>query len=705
MLAWTGTANAQTNDAERDTPAWLAPLQAKLGTSERLDVLIEVALPLEPTAPVRERSEPQASAESVAETTRTNVAAMVVPLAETLRGEDVPVHRTYDYQPLIHASLSLADLRRLAARTDILTVHENIRYQLPTPPSSLERESGTNAPPERESPQLTSSVIAMGAASAWSRGFRGQGYAIAIVDTGLNAKHEMFRGKITAEACFSDPGTYSYYQSFCPEKAKSATGPGAATLCPDMRLRGETVCDHGSHVAGIAAGSGGAKQGVAPSARLVPIQVFSGAPGCSYCLGAYTSDLVAAVDWLIKNGPTHNVAAVNMSLGGSSYSDYCTGQAMERGIRTLRAMGILTAIAAGNSGYVGRVGHPGCIKDAVTVGSTNNAGVHSYYSNSAPMVDIAAPGERISSAIGGGETSYDTYSGTSMATPHVAGAVAVLRSRLPRATPEEIEYALKYSGPKLRDSGWAWSIARLDLASAIDIVGTPPPPPGVPMAGLFPGTRPGPRSILRLANPSHTEMKAWLILMQDSPRRVLGGYLAIVPGRSTQQFAMSDMENALGQRADPSATVTVYVDVPGRAFAQHVAVDPAGQAMSNLTVCTSERADLRTYLPYVHAATSSELPSYIVLMNSSAVRRAATFDVYNAATGASLGTAVTPLIEANSSVVMSARAIITAAPLGGTPGLVAVNLELRPSFDGIAGHAVEQTRWGALTDMSVKCAI
>jgi subtilisin family serine protease len=688
----------------REAPDWFAPLQAKLADSDIADVLIEVAIPPASMPPARERDGTPQSAERIAEDERARIDARVAPLADALRAGGVDIRQVYAYQPLIHALLTRDDLRALAARDDIVAVHDNFRFELPAPSRDTDREQKPAAAPTREAPQLTTSTIAINAPTPWSRGYRGQGTAIAVVDTGLNGKHEMFRGKVAAEACFSNPSPYSIYQSFCPEKKPSAEGPGTATLCPDMKLYKETVCDHGSHVAGIALGNSPGRQGVAPLAQVVPIQVFTGRELCGYCLGAYTSDLVAAVDWLIKNAPKYNIVAVNMSLGGSSYADYCAGDAMDRGIRTLRAMGVLTAIAAGNEAYVGRVAHPGCIKDALTVGSTNNIGVHSYYSNAAPMVDVVAPGERITSATGLNATSTDSYSGTSMATPHVAGAVAVLRSRRPQATVEEIEYAVKASGPRLRVAGWTWSTPRLDLARAVDVVGTTPPPAGVPMAGFFPGARPGARSILRLANPSHRDLTATLTLVQDAPRRVLGRYAAGVPGRSTQQISVADIETALGQRADAASLMTVYVDVPARAFAQHVTIDTGGRAMSNLTVCASERADARTYLPYVQVS-ASDSPSYLIFMNDSAVRAPATFEVYNAATGAELGIAVTPAIEANATAVMSARAIAATAALGGIPGLVAVNLNMYGDFAGVVGHAVAQNHLGTLTDMTVKCAL
>ncbi|MFL5333502.1 MAG: S8 family serine peptidase [Geminicoccaceae bacterium] len=151
-----------------------------------------------------------------------------------------------------------------------------------------------------------------------------------------------------------------------------------------------------------------------------------------------------------------------------------TPPAMKYAIDQLRAAGIATVIASGNAGYEGAVMHPGCVSTAETIGATSDVDsgygpIDSVmaYSDSAPMVDLLAPGSFITSSWPGG--GYRVALGTSMATPHVAGAFAALRSAVPSATPDQIEQALKSTG-KMIDTPHrsGMPLPRIDVAAALE---------------------------------------------------------------------------------------------------------------------------------------------------------------------------------------------------------------------------------------------
>ena len=132
------------------------------------------------------------------------------------------------------------------------------------------------------------------------------------------------------------------------------------------------------------------------------------------------------------------VASANMSLGGGLFSGTCDGASQKPAIDNLRGAGVLTAIASGNDGSTSQISSPACISTAVAVGSTTKADAISSFSNMSAVVDVLAPGSSIQSSVpivpSSNTTTYSFFNGTSMATPHVAGAIAAIRSACPAAT-------------------------------------------------------------------------------------------------------------------------------------------------------------------------------------------------------------------------------------------------------------------------------
>ncbi|MBP6418324.1 MAG: S8 family serine peptidase, partial [Giesbergeria sp.] len=311
-------------------------------------------------------------------------------------------------------------------------------------------------------PTLVDSVPFVGGTTVWSGGYSGAGQTVAVLDTGVDKTHPFLAGKVVAEACFSSSYAAGGLTSVCPGGVETSTAPGSGAPCV-----GASGCSHGTHVAGIVAGNNGpsnAPAGVAKDANIIAMQVFSiynskenCEDGIAPCTTSSFSDIIMALEQVYAWRNNYSIAAVNMSLGGGRYDSQSTCDAenasVKAAIDNLRAVGIASVIASGNEGYTDSMGTPGCISSAISVGSTwAKAGTDrcdaasplasffpddvSCFSNSVQFLNLLAPGSDIGSSVVGGL--YENYSGTSMATPHVAGAWAVLKQKKPTASVEEV---------------------------------------------------------------------------------------------------------------------------------------------------------------------------------------------------------------------------------------------------------------------------
>jgi subtilisin family serine protease len=224
---------------------------------------------------------------------------------------------------------------------------------------------------------------------------------------------------------------------------------------------------HGTHVAGIAAANGIIK-GVAPDAKIVAIKSMN-------WLGeGYTSDIVAGIDWCVNNASKFNISVISMSLGGERYYSYCDNEPNTTAFRTpvnnAVAKNISVVVATGNNGWIDSISAPACIRNATAVGSTTKTDAVSSFSNRNNITDLFAPGSSIySTYLNGG---YATMDGTSMATPHVAGAFALVRQfeRLKTGrilTPAEIENVLNRTGNRIPDTGSGLNFSRINVFNAV----------------------------------------------------------------------------------------------------------------------------------------------------------------------------------------------------------------------------------------------
>lgn len=335
-------------------------------------------------------------------------------------------------------------------------------------------------------PLLTQSLQRIGMPAALSAGATGQGQVVAVLDSGARLGHEFLSSRIIAGACFNTNGP-SGSVSRCPGGATTATTLASSDDCTDPALFG---CGHGTHVSGIAAGfntnlgAGEPAHGVARDARILSINVFSTFPlsqcgnlGAPYtgCILSWSSDQIAALDHVYSLRNTYAIGAVNMSLGGGEFASACTTDAVRPAVQQLTNAGIAVVIAAGNDSFDASVGAPGCIPEAITVGSTTQGDVRSDFSNWGTLVDIAAPGSAILAPYinGSSNVDYSALSGTSMAAPHVAGAFAAIRTAAPSASVADILAALRATGTSVTAAGVTIPRMNVDQALARLSTGTP----------------------------------------------------------------------------------------------------------------------------------------------------------------------------------------------------------------------------------------
>ena len=314
---------------------------------------------------------------------------------------------------------------------------------------------------ERHRPTLTESVPLIYASQETQNGFDGTGYTVAIIDTGVDTSHPIFQNRITDEACFSRQGD-------CPGGEEREYGPGTGIPCTFR-------CGHGTLVAGIALGMDeeGTHHGIARNAGLISIQVFSDDSGEP---AAWTSDILAGLEHIYDLSFFHEIAAVSMSLGGETYSSQSicdqTNSSRKAMIDQLRSIGIPTIVSSGNDGDEAGISSPACISSAISVGSTRKNDNVTSYSNAADFLTLLAPGHRIRTrtATGG----FATVSGTSMATPHVSGAIAIIREAAPESSLEEVLFALQFTGVPVTDSRNDLTFPRIDVDEAITfLIGNP----------------------------------------------------------------------------------------------------------------------------------------------------------------------------------------------------------------------------------------
>lgn len=342
-------------------------------------------------------------------------------------------------------------------------------------------------------PMLEESVPLVGAPQAWSQGFSGSGQTIAILDTGVDKSHRFLAGKVVSEACYSGSGRG---ESLCPGGVSQSTRPGSGLPCSDPDL---PRCFHGTHIAGIAAGRGPDFSGVARDADLISVQVFSKyePDDCpdeeeeeeesdEPCMKSSFTDQISGLERILELSDRFDVAAVNLSLGTvETFPAVCDNfsPSYKAIVDKLRAVGVAAISSSGNEESSAGINFPACTSSVVSVGSTDDGSSGrddtettldevSDFSNSSPQLDLLAPGRWITSAFP--ENYFATVSGTSQAAPHVAGAWAVLKSKAPDASVEQVISALKTTGVSITDSRNNITRPRIEVDAALSALESQP---------------------------------------------------------------------------------------------------------------------------------------------------------------------------------------------------------------------------------------
>ncbi|MFE7307978.1 S8 family serine peptidase, partial [Streptomyces sp. NPDC057546] len=291
---------------------------------------------------------------------------------------------------------------------------------------------------------LDRSTAQIGAPEAWKAGYDGNGATVAVLDTGVDATHPDLAGKLGEVRNFTDEPTAN-------------DGHG-----------------HGTHVASTIAGSGaasgGSRKGVAPGARLLIGKVLDNGGSGSY------SAIIGGMDWAAHSGAD----IVSMSLGGQATDGTDVLSLVLDGLS--EETGTLFVVAAGNTGADYTVGSPGAAASALTVGAVDRDDKLAPFSSRGPRVgdngakpDLTAPGVDIVAARAAGtsmghpvDAAYTAASGTSMATPHVAGAAAILAGRHPDWSGQQLKDALMSTTRTAPDqTAYEQGTGRVDVARSV----------------------------------------------------------------------------------------------------------------------------------------------------------------------------------------------------------------------------------------------
>jgi len=286
----------------------------------------------------------------------------------------------------------------------------------------------------------------------WQAGIDGTGVRVAVVDTGLDANHPDFAGRIGGMTDFTGQGPHDNN-------------------------------GHGTHVAGIAAGAGALYRGVAPGATVYAAKVLRGDGSGMF------SDVMAGVEWAVQQG----VHVINLSLGSSGSSD--GNDALSHTCDAAVDRGIVVCAAAGNDGPGARtIGSPGAARKVITVGATDDHDAVASFSSRGPTADgrpkpdLCFPGVGIIAPRSSGtsmgtpvDNLYTQASGTSMATPHAAGTAALLRQAKADLTPDQVKQLLRVTARNLGlDENTQGAGRAIVYAAYQRAIGTEPPPPPPP---------------------------------------------------------------------------------------------------------------------------------------------------------------------------------------------------------------------------------
>ncbi len=257
---------------------------------------------------------------------------------------------------------------------------------------------------------------------------------VCVIDTGIDYTHANLGNCSTENLTNGACGKVLAGHDFCADDTSCAT-----TDTDPIDVHG-----HGTHVSGIVASNHSTYTGVAPDARLIALKVCNSSGSCP------NSDIIAALDWCVTNKTLFNISVVTMSLGGGLLSSSCDTNAVANASNIAAGAGMFVTAATGNDDATSQIAAPACGSNVTAVGSVTSTDAIASNSNRATFDTIFAPGDSITS-LQVGTDGTSSQSGTSMATPHVAGVAALLLQFNSSLTGADIKWILNATGKPITD--------------------------------------------------------------------------------------------------------------------------------------------------------------------------------------------------------------------------------------------------------------
>ncbi|WP_223702217.1 S8 family serine peptidase [Sutcliffiella deserti] len=428
---------------------------------------------------------------------------------------------------------------------------------------------------------LHQSVAQIGTHTAWESGLTGEGIKVAVLDTGIDPSHPDIAPQLDEAVSFV-PG----------EEVQDKSG-------------------HGTHVAstilGTGAASDGQNKGVAPDARLLVGKVLNDSGS------GLASWIIEGMEWAAEHADV-----VNMSLGSSVGSDGTDPMAVA--VNTLtEEHGTLFVIAAGNSYGEGTVGSPGAADSALTIGAVDKSDRLASFSSKGPRLgdmalkpDVSAPGVGIMAArsqFATGSGAYTSKNGTSMATPHVAGAAAILLQQNPDATPQELKETLMNTAKKLPDyQPYHIGSGRIDLEKALhsDLRAT-----GSLSFGFF-----------QWPNDEAAPVEKTITYTNDSDQDItleLTATFADANGNAAPEGMLTLADTTVTVPANGTADLQVTVDPAfgesGQRYQGHLTASANGEALVHTTMATVKEEERYTLTLNATDRDGSPALAYVVMFN------------------------------------------------------------------------------------------
>lgn len=310
--------------------------------------------------------------------------------ANIISGAGGKVKHQYKYMNVVHASLPDQAAAALQKNPNVTFIEEDFEAQAigQTVPYGI--------------PQIKADAVQ-------SSGVKGSGVKVAVLDTGIDASHEDLNVAGGASFISSEPNPF---------------------------IDGDS---HGTHVAGTVAALNNSTGvlGAAPDVSLYAVKVLDSSGSGTY------SGIAQGIEWAVDNG----MDVINMSLGGSQGST-----ALQQAVDQAYNKGVVVVAAAGNSGTKGKrntIGYPAKYSSVIAVGAVDAANSRASFSSVGSELEVMAPGVSILSTVPGNK--YASFNGTSMASPHVAGAAALILSKYPNMSNIEVRNRLKNTAVRLGD--------------------------------------------------------------------------------------------------------------------------------------------------------------------------------------------------------------------------------------------------------------